>query len=85
VSTAGYPHNCIGYLLFRNSSNDLFRGTGFLIAADLVLTVAHNAYNRDDGTINRDFAFYPGASGELTPATAYKVSSMRFPDEYRER
>jgi V8-like Glu-specific endopeptidase len=72
-------------LLFRKSNNELLRGTGFLIAADLVLTVAHNVYNTDDGTINGDFAFYPGASGKLTPATACKVSSMRFPDEYREK
>jgi V8-like Glu-specific endopeptidase len=69
--------------MFRNSFNELQRGTGFLIASDLVLTVAHNVYSREDRTRSVNMVFCPGVSGEITPDNTYKVINMRFPDGYR--
>jgi V8-like Glu-specific endopeptidase len=41
-----FPHDCIGLVKFRNKHNHSLVGTGFLIASDLVLTVAHNIYSQ---------------------------------------
>jgi V8-like Glu-specific endopeptidase len=58
-------------------------GTGFLIAPDLVLTAAHNIYEQKHQKDHQDILFYPGASGKLSPASAYKVINMRFPEEFK--
>jgi V8-like Glu-specific endopeptidase len=36
-----FPHNCIGWLIGKNSSNSTVIGTGFLISSSFVLTSAH--------------------------------------------
>jgi V8-like Glu-specific endopeptidase len=41
-----FPNDCVGVLHFRRIKGQLGTGTGFLIANDLVLTVAHNIYER---------------------------------------
>jgi V8-like Glu-specific endopeptidase len=78
-----FPHDCIGYLCFRDSFGRLGRGTAFLIASDLVLTVAHNIYSKDYGVQYKDFVFHPGVSGELSQANAFKVKGIRYPEEYQ--
>jgi V8-like Glu-specific endopeptidase len=78
-----HPHNCIGYLMFSFSFEERKRGTGFLIAADLVLTVAHNVYSRADHTSSVNIVFCPGVSSEITPDNTYKVINVRFPNGYR--
>jgi V8-like Glu-specific endopeptidase len=56
-----FPHDCIGLLSFKNNKKKLV-GTAFLIASDLVLTVAHNIYCREEGQDFTDLKFYPGVS-----------------------
>lgn len=57
-------------------------GTGFLIAADLVLTSAHNIYSKKFKFTFENLIFYPGVSGPLSGSTGYKVVGFRFPHEY---
>jgi V8-like Glu-specific endopeptidase len=42
-----FPYNCIGALYYNGNGDRQFVGTGFLIASNLVLTVAHNIYVRE--------------------------------------
>jgi V8-like Glu-specific endopeptidase len=44
-----FPNDCVGVIYFRTKQGQLGTGTGFLIAGDLVLTVAHNVYSRKLG------------------------------------
>lgn len=63
-----FPYDCIGILKFLTHSKEGWKesfGTGFLIDADLVLTVASNIYNRNEKRTNKDIKFYPGPSGDL--------------------
>ena len=62
------PYCNIGALTFRsrNIPEDLGKGTGTLISADLVLTSAHNLYSSKTGEVYFDFKFYPGQHGILT-------------------
>jgi V8-like Glu-specific endopeptidase len=57
-------------------------GTGFLIAGDLVLTVAHNIYSRSRGECFKDLVFYPGVSGELANILPIKIVGFRYPKQY---
>jgi V8-like Glu-specific endopeptidase len=50
-------------MMARDVRKRLCRGTGFLIASDLVLTVAHNVYSREEKAQNVNIIFYPGVSG----------------------
>jgi V8-like Glu-specific endopeptidase len=57
-------HRHIGALLFTDTRTTYKgKGSGILISPNLVLTSAHNIYNR--GILNTDFKFYPGLNGEL--------------------
>jgi V8-like Glu-specific endopeptidase len=48
-SVRAFPNDCVGVLHFRGRQGKLGTGTGFLIASDLVLTVAHNICERNWG------------------------------------
>jgi hypothetical protein len=41
-----FPNNCIGALYTSVKGKLMLVGTGFLVACDLVATVAHNLYSR---------------------------------------
>jgi V8-like Glu-specific endopeptidase len=75
-----FPNDCVGVLHFRTSHGQLGTGTGFLIASDLVLTVAHSIYSRKLGERYREFLFYPGVSGDLP--IAVRVKDIRYPKEF---
>jgi V8-like Glu-specific endopeptidase len=55
-------------------------GTGFLIGSDLVLTAAHNIYDRKEEHYFTDITFYPGVSQEQYSNEGYRVISYRIPD-----
>jgi V8-like Glu-specific endopeptidase len=78
-SMSEFPHNCVGVLYFTNK-NKLMVGTGFLIASDLVLTVAHNIYSKWEKAEHKNLVFYPGVSGDLYKSNAYKVACYRYPE-----
>ena len=69
---------------FINKYQGLGKGTGFLIASDLILTLAHNLYDRkaDDYYFkNGEVHIYPGVSGPLSKP--FKVLDYRFPEEFK--
>ena len=77
-----HPHNCVG-VIHAWHEGKMLKGTGFLLASSLVLTVAHNVVSRQ-GVQYTNIAFYPGVSGDLTPNNGYKVIDRRFPREYQQ-
>lgn len=60
-------HSYIGSLLTYNPLNRTkeIKGTAVLIASDLILTVAHNFYDRLNDVQNVDGKFYLGLNGKL--------------------
>ena len=69
---------------FINKNKTIGKGTGFLIASDLILTLAHNLYDRkaDDYYFkNGEAHIYPGVSGPLSKP--FKVLDYRFPEEFK--
>lgn len=76
-----FPHNCVGVIKV-NTNDKYLVGTGFLLASDIVLTVAHNVYSRLEKREYAGLCFYPGVSWEHDPAEGYRVIDMRFPKEF---
>ena len=75
-------HRYIGAITFRSRFNQkqLGKGTGTLISPNLVLTVAHNIYNRNTGEIYKDFKFYPQQFGKLDDP--YEVEDFFLPGKF---
>ena len=86
-----YSAICFLHLFFEEGG---YRGTGFLIGPNLLLTVAHNLYSdvTDDNVVNPTFVkkidIYPGAetnsteNGAVTPFEIVGVESFYIPTEY---
>ena len=68
----------IGALELNNLKLGKGHGSGVLISRNLVLTSAHNVFNRGSREIN-EIKFYPGQCGELVEAHAYEVEDYFFP------
>ncbi len=62
-----FPQNCVCLLRCYDDKfpTTPIYGTGFLIAPDLVLTSAHNVYNREMQRPFGNFEVYPGHTGIL--------------------
>ena len=68
---------------FITKNKDIGKGTGFLIASDLILTLAHNLYDKKTGDCyinNGEVHIYPGVSGPLSKP--FKVLDYRFPEAF---
>ena len=81
ASARGYPHRCVG-IIYAWYGKQLLVGTGFLLASNLVLTVAHNLYSRERKSFLTNLVFYPGVSGEHNQKNGLKVVDWRLPQEY---
>ena len=74
-------HSNTGALTFKSRKHpELGKGTGTLVASDLVLTAAHNLYSYQTGEFNFRFQFYPGLYGDLKDP--YEVEDFFFPGKY---
>ena len=71
----------IGALELNNLKLGKGHGSGVLISRNLVLTSAHNVFNRGSREIN-EIKFYPGQCGELVEAHAYEVEDYFFPGAF---
>lgn len=93
TSQEPYSAICFLHMYFGNSQ---YRGSGFLIGPNLLLTVAHNLYDdgTSDNTTNPTFAtsidVYPGATKDpnsnwvTTPYEIVGVESFYIPKKYYE-
>jgi hypothetical protein len=68
-------------LSFLTPERRMAVGSGVLISRDLVLTAAHNLYDKDVGKKNEVFKFYIGASG--TAEKYYGLEDSRYPSEFK--
>jgi hypothetical protein len=66
----GY-HRLIGVLLFTVKGGGIGRGTAVLISKNLIMTVAHNIYDRNYDCENTNFEFFPSACGAIIKC--YKI------------
>ena len=74
-------HYNLGVLTFMSRrEGNMGNGTGTLISSNIVLTTAHNLYNRNTGEFYYDFKFYPGANGVLEEY--YEVEDFFIPGKY---
>ena len=67
-------------ILWRDTKNQIGRGSGILISKNLVLTCAHNLYWLGQRVNNNLFSIYPGLDGKLE--RAYKIEACYIPEEY---
>lgn len=85
-----WPHSVHGIVAirFRNMSLDSYGfGSGTLIASNLVLTAAHNLYERElfgEEQTGRatEIRFLPAIDGHSLPFRESKVKQFYYPDEY---
>jgi V8-like Glu-specific endopeptidase len=87
-----HPYSCIGLIKFIQENGATKRegfGTGFLIAEDLVLTVAHNLYMRGHSKpAFTNIRFFPGVNGQLLhnkveTAESIKVVDYKFHESFK--
>lgn len=80
-SVRKYPNRCAGVIYARHGKISSV-GTGFLIASNLVVTVAHNIYSRELKSFLSDLTFFPAVSGKHNQKGGLKVVDWRLPQEY---
>ena len=81
ASVRGFPHRCVG-VIYAEHGKEMLIGTGFLLASNLVLTVAHNLYSRKSKSYLTNLVFYPGVSSEHNQKNGLKAIEWRLPQEY---
>ena len=67
-------------LTFLNVHKKLGAGSGVLISRDIILTAAHNLYEKRLKCRNSDFKVYVGANGEAEEY--HEVEGWRYPREF---
>jgi V8-like Glu-specific endopeptidase len=73
-------HRSIGALCFQTHNKKLAAGSGLLISKDLILTAAHNIFDKEVGMEHDGFKFYLGANG--IAEKYYELESWRYPPEF---
>ena len=76
------PHNIIGSLTYSSNGKNVF-GTGILISPDLVLTVAHNIFDRKEKQDRKDLKFCPGQHGPL--GKYYECENWYYPETFKSK
>ncbi len=76
------PNSCIGALTFKNKMKKSGKGTGVAISPNLILTVAHNIYDRYYRCRFEDLKFYLGADGEVNSVDFHEIESVRYLSEF---
>jgi V8-like Glu-specific endopeptidase len=75
------PHKYIGALTFNSyTTQQLGKGTAVLIHPDIILTCAHNIYDKDTKEQYHDHMFYPAQDGPLKKG--YAIVDSYFPAKY---
>ena len=74
--TREYPYCCIG-LITSKFEEETFYGTGCLIAPKIVLTCAHNIYNKTLKKTATELKFSPAANEEM--GISFKATKWYFP------
>lgn len=71
------PYHAILYLILQFGS-ELYRGTGFLVQNNMVLTAGHNLFDKVEGDATgiTAFAQYKDNAGEMAVAGSWKVTDQ---------
>ena len=80
LNTDEYPYCCIG-LISGQLGGQEYCGTGCLISGRVVLTCAHNIYDRQSEKNEINLTFVPGAKGKK--GREYKVIKTYYSFEFR--
>ena len=77
--TTQYPYCCIGLVMFQLKKKKC-AGTGCLISGRIVLTAAHNIYDRNKKLRSTNITFAPGVNGKKDKE--YEIVDYCYPEEY---
>lgn len=79
------PHKAIGMITFEHhtqTSTQHKNGSGFLIAPNLVATVAHVIYDPKEKKFNKNISFTLGSNSRFQRTV--KVLECKVPEEYKQ-
>jgi V8-like Glu-specific endopeptidase len=77
-----YPFNCIGLVEMEFPNKKKYTGTGILIADNLVLTAAHNVFDKADGGKAISVTFQAGRNGDSMPWGAINAIQINYPPQW---
>ena len=66
--TSKYPFSCTGLIIGQDHKGELYFGTGFLIGSRVVLTCAHNCYDKKVARELNVLYFCPAVNGPVQEA-----------------
>lgn len=78
----GGCYRWIGALTFQVRRGQVGKGTAVLIANDLILTVAHNIYNKEQKTLHSKFKFYLAPCGIVEDYYQVEEGAWRYPIQF---
>ena len=78
-NTHEHPYRCIGQIVGK-FGNLPYDGTGCLIGPNIVLTCAHNIYERRLKLEANDMKFKPGINGSF--GKTFNVKKAYYPEKY---